>query len=65
MISPVLERLTSDVEVKTGSGSALDLVTVDTDAQTSLAQEYRVIRKATFHIIQISDILQRFLPSQQ
>ncbi|KIP08908.1 hypothetical protein PHLGIDRAFT_68626, partial [Phlebiopsis gigantea 11061_1 CR5-6] len=43
MISPILERLTSDAEVKTGSGSALDLVTVDTDAQTSLAQEYKVI----------------------
>ena len=42
MISPVLERLTSDATVKTGSGKALDLVTVDTDSQTTLAQEYQV-----------------------
>lgn len=49
MISPILERLTSDAEVKTGSGSALDLVTVDTDAQTTLAQEYKVVSNATLH----------------
>jgi thioredoxin 1 len=40
MLSPVLERLTASET--SGSGRALDLVTVDTDAQTALAAEYKV-----------------------
>ena len=42
MISPVLERLTADESVKTGSGQSLDLVTVDVDKQTTLAAEFAV-----------------------
>lgn len=42
MISPILEKLTEDSNVKTGSGRALDLVTVDTDKESELAQRYRV-----------------------
>jgi thioredoxin 1 len=42
MISPVLEKLTADPSVKTRSGQALDLVTVDVDQQTTLAQEFAV-----------------------
>ncbi|EKM55067.1 uncharacterized protein PHACADRAFT_208594 [Phanerochaete carnosa HHB-10118-sp] len=42
MISPILKRLTDDPKVKTGSGKALDLVTVDTDKHTALAQEYQI-----------------------
>lgn len=42
MLSPILERLTDDPDVKAGSGKALDLVTVDTDRHGGLAQEYAV-----------------------
>ncbi|KAJ8589169.1 thioredoxin-like protein [Rhizopogon salebrosus TDB-379] len=42
MISPLLEKVTSDETVKTGSGRSLDLVTVDTDAEYELAAKYQV-----------------------
>jgi thiol-disulfide isomerase/thioredoxin len=43
MLSPVLERLTAgETAVAAGTGRALDLVTVDTDAQGELAQKYNV-----------------------
>jgi len=42
LLSPVLEKLTSDPEVKSGSGRPLDLVTVDTDAQFDLGQKFQV-----------------------
>ncbi|KAG0705094.1 thioredoxin-like protein [Suillus ampliporus] len=42
MISPLLEKLTSDATVKTGSGRSLDLVTVDSDAEFELAAKYQV-----------------------
>ena len=42
MLSPILENLTSDAGVKSGSGKPLDLVTIDTDVQTELAQQYQV-----------------------
>ncbi|KAH0830654.1 thioredoxin-like protein [Lanmaoa asiatica] len=42
MISPILEKLTKDSNIKTGSGRSLDLVTVDTDKEFELAQEYRI-----------------------
>lgn len=42
MISPLLEKLTSDDTVKTGSGRSLDLVTVDTDSHFILALRYMV-----------------------
>lgn len=41
-ISPLLEKLTSDDTVKTGSGRSLDLVTVDTDKQFVLALKYMI-----------------------
>ncbi|KAG1754383.1 thioredoxin-like protein [Suillus lakei] len=42
MISPLLEKLTSDATVKTGSDRSLDLVTVDTDSEFDLAAKYQV-----------------------
>jgi thioredoxin 1 len=42
MLSPVLEKLTSGDDATSGSGLPLDLVTVDTDAQTELAMEYKI-----------------------
>lgn len=44
MISPILERLTGDSNIKTGSGHSLDLVTVDTDKEFELAHKYQVSR---------------------
>jgi len=41
-LSPILERLTKDTSVKTGSGSSLHLVTVDTDQNIGLAQKYQI-----------------------
>jgi thioredoxin 1 len=42
MLSPVLEKLTTDDTVKTGGGQTLDLMTVDVDEQSELAQKYKV-----------------------
>ncbi|KAI0705942.1 hypothetical protein BC835DRAFT_1314314 [Cytidiella melzeri] len=42
MLSPILEKVTADESLTTGSGKKLDLVTVDIDQQTELAQEYKV-----------------------
>ncbi|KAK7693826.1 hypothetical protein QCA50_003398 [Cerrena zonata] len=42
MLSPILEKLTADEAVKTGSGKSLDLVTIDTDAEVELAQEFQI-----------------------
>ncbi|TCD63550.1 hypothetical protein EIP91_005296 [Steccherinum ochraceum] len=42
MLSPVLEKLTADSSIKTGSGKPLDLVTVDTDAEVALAQQFNI-----------------------
>ncbi|KAH8117179.1 thioredoxin-like protein, partial [Phellopilus nigrolimitatus] len=44
MLSPILEKLTATENadaIKTGSGLALDLVTVDTDANGELAMKYQ------------------------
>ncbi|KAH8106879.1 thioredoxin-like protein [Cristinia sonorae] len=42
MLSPILEKLTSDSKVKSGSGKPLDLVTIDTDAEVALAQQFGI-----------------------
>ncbi|KAG9318572.1 thioredoxin-like protein [Chiua virens] len=42
MISPVLEKLTEDPNLKTGSGCVIDLVTIDTDKEIELAQKYQI-----------------------
>ena len=42
MLSPLLEEVTSDENVKSGSDRALDLVTVDTDVEQELAMQYGV-----------------------
>ena len=42
MLSPILEKLTADEAVKTGSGKSLDWVTIDTDAEVELAQQFQV-----------------------
>ena len=42
MLSPVLERLTHDATIKSGSGRPLDLVTIDTDVEGDLAIQHNV-----------------------
>ncbi|EIM89595.1 thioredoxin-like protein [Stereum hirsutum FP-91666 SS1] len=42
MLSPVLEKLTSDASTKSGTGLPLDLVTVNTDEEASLAGMYQI-----------------------
>ncbi|PCH37772.1 thioredoxin [Wolfiporia cocos MD-104 SS10] len=42
MLSPILESVTSDPNVKSGSGLPLDLVTIDTDNEIELAQQYNI-----------------------
>lgn len=62
MISPILEKLTQDVNAKTGSGRSLDLVTIDTDKELELAQKYRVglshcrLRFTVEHVSQIRSL---------
>ncbi|KZV75748.1 thioredoxin [Peniophora sp. CONT] len=42
MLSPLLEEVTADEKVKSGSDRALDLVTVDTDVEQELAMQYGI-----------------------
>ncbi|KIM79668.1 hypothetical protein PILCRDRAFT_10161 [Piloderma croceum F 1598] len=42
MLSPILQQLAEDASVKTGSGSSMDLVTIDIDQQTELGQKYEI-----------------------
>ena len=42
VLSPILEKLAEDSNLKTGSGRPIDLVTVDTDEHGVLAQRYNV-----------------------
>lgn len=54
MLSPILMKVTAPENaqmVKTASGRALDLVTVDTDAQGELAMDYEVRRYITYLLI--------------
>ena len=41
-LSPILQKLASDTNIKTGSGRPIDLITVDTDEYGALAQKYDV-----------------------
>ncbi|KAH9989932.1 thioredoxin-like protein [Russula vinacea] len=41
-LSPILEKLARDADIRTGSGLPIDLVTVDTDEHGVLAQQYNV-----------------------
>jgi hypothetical protein len=50
MLSPILEKLTNDDTVKSGSGRALDLVTVDTDREFELAQKYKVLSLSPYSL---------------
>jgi len=42
MLSPILQKLASDANIKTGSGRPIDLITVDSDEHGALAQKYGV-----------------------
>ncbi|KAI9509610.1 thioredoxin-like protein [Russula earlei] len=42
VLSPILEKIADDAEIKTGSGRPIDLVTVDTDEHAALAQNFGV-----------------------
>jgi thiol-disulfide isomerase/thioredoxin len=42
VLSPILEKIAQDANVKTGSGRPIDLVTVDTEEHGALAQSYDV-----------------------
>jgi thioredoxin 1 len=56
MLSPILEKFTTDdSDVKSGSGRALDLVTVDTDTEMGLAQAYEVAPFLFISALPISD----------
>lgn len=57
LISPILERLTSDPKVTSGGGQALDLVTVDVEAQTELAEQYQVCPHVVLYLNCLTDIL--------
>jgi thioredoxin 1 len=41
-LSPILQKLASDPDIKTGSGRPIDLITVDSDEHGALAQTYGV-----------------------
>ncbi|CCM04404.1 uncharacterized protein FIBRA_06581 [Fibroporia radiculosa] len=61
MLSPILEKLTDDPEVKSGSGLSLDLVTIDTDTEVELAQEYNVSSLPTVMAFKDGKPVNRFI----
>jgi len=42
VLGPILERVTKDGALTSGSGTPFDLVTIDTDEQSKLATKYEV-----------------------
>ncbi|KAA1469213.1 thioredoxin-like protein [Dentipellis sp. KUC8613] len=42
ILSPILEKLAADESTKSGTGRAVDLVTIDTDAEVGLAAQFDV-----------------------
>ena len=53
-LSPILQKLESDADTKTGSGLPIDLITVNVDEQGELAQKYDV--RSTFsHSLDMND----------
>jgi len=42
VLGPILERVTRDGVLKSGSGKLFDLVTIDTDKESELAAKYKV-----------------------
>jgi len=61
MLSPILEKVTTDPEVKSGSGLPLDLVTVDTDTQVELAQKYNIRSLPTVMAFREGQPIHRFV----
>jgi thioredoxin 1 len=52
-LSPILQKLAGDIDIKTGSGLPIDLITVDTDEHGALAQKYGV--RSTFSEMGVDD----------
>jgi thioredoxin 1 len=44
LLSPILEKLTDDPNIKAGSGQALDLITIDTQSPEGqkISMDYKV-----------------------
>jgi thiol-disulfide isomerase/thioredoxin len=51
-LSPILQKLASDADVRTGLGRPIDLITVDTDKHSALAQKYGV--RPTFSVARLT-----------
>ncbi|KZT09720.1 thioredoxin-like protein [Laetiporus sulphureus 93-53] len=61
MLSPILEKITTDPDTRTGSGKSIDLVTVDTEIEGDLAQQYKVTSLPTVMAFQDGKPLDRFV----
>jgi thioredoxin 1 len=44
ILSPILKKLASDADFRTGSGRPIDLITVDSDVHRALAEEKYDVR---------------------
>jgi len=64
ILSPILEKLAEDSSIKTGSGSSIDLVTVDTDRQITLAQKYQIRSLPTVMAFKDGKPIEQFIGAQ-
>jgi len=64
ILSPILEKIVEDPSAKTGSGSSLDLVTVDTDQQVKLAQKYQIRSLPTVIAFKEGEPVDQFVGAQ-
>lgn len=62
MISPILEKVTSDT--KFSNGKEVDLITIDTDEEGALAQKYKVTALPTVIAIRDGQVLNQFVGAQ-
>ncbi|KZT71392.1 thioredoxin [Daedalea quercina L-15889] len=60
-ISPILEEIATDPKFKTGSGDAVDLVTVDSDRETDLCAEYDIRALPTVMAFRDGKPVQKFV----
>jgi len=60
LLSPILEKLTNDPTLKSGSGRSLDLVTVDTDAEFNLGLKYKVRSLPTVIAFRDGEVVDQF-----
>lgn len=61
MLSPILEKLTDDPDIQSGSGKPLDLVTIDTESQDGLTMSSKFGVRSSFLLTRSAISYESFL----